>query len=77
MHMNHRLTAIIEREEEGYVALCPELDVASQGDSIEEARDNLRVALELFFECASTEEVARRLANEVYVTQVEVAVGQA
>lgn len=77
MTMNHRLTAIIEREGDGYVALCPELDVASQGDSVEEARQNLRAALELFFECASEEEVSRRLANEVYVTQVEVAVGQA
>ena len=53
--------AIIEREGEGYVALCPEVDIASQGDSVEGARDNLREALELFFECASPEEVARRL----------------
>lgn len=75
--MNHRLTAIIEREGDGYVSLCPEVDIASQGDSVEAARENLRVALELFFECASAEEVARRLSNEVYVTQLEVAVVQA
>jgi predicted RNase H-like HicB family nuclease len=68
-------TAIIEREGEGYVALCLELDIASQGDSVEGARDNLREALELFFECAPPEEVARRLADEFYITQVEVAVG--
>jgi hypothetical protein len=37
-----QVTAIIEREGAGYVALCPELDVASQGDSIESARKNLR-----------------------------------
>lgn len=74
--MNHRLTAIIEREGDGYVSLCPELDIASQGDSVEAARENLRLVLELFFECASADEVSRRLANEVYVTQVEVAVGQ-
>ena len=43
-----KLTALIEREGDGYVLLCPELDVASQGKSIEEARDNLREALELF-----------------------------
>lgn len=73
--MKQRLTAIIEREGDGYVALCPELDIASQGDSIESARENLREALELFFECASSEEVTRRLASEVYITQVEVAVG--
>ncbi len=73
--MNRRLTAIIEREQDGYVALCPEYDVVSQGASIEEARRNLGEALELFFECASAEEVERRHRGEVYVTQVEVAVG--
>ncbi len=56
--MNQRLTAIIEREEDGYVALCPEYDVVSQGASIEEARQNLREALELFFECASAGELS-------------------
>jgi predicted RNase H-like HicB family nuclease len=73
--MNRRLTAIIEREGDGFVALCPELDVASQGTSIEEARDNLREALELFFVTASPTEVEQRLSGELYVTQVEVEVG--
>lgn len=59
--MNIQLTAIIEREGDGYVALCPELDIASQGDSVPEARDNLREALELFFEVASDTEIERRL----------------
>jgi predicted RNase H-like HicB family nuclease len=72
--MTHKLTAIIEREGEGFVALCPELDIASQGDTIEEARSNLREALELFYETASKQEIERRLQNEVYITQVEVAV---
>jgi len=73
--MSRKLTAIIEAEGNGYVALCPELDIASQGNSVEEARENLQEALELFFETASTEEIAQRLHGEVYVTQVEVAVG--
>jgi len=73
--MQKQLTAIIEREGNGYVALCPELDIASQGDTIEEARTNLREALELFFETASPTEIQTRLHKEVYVTQVEVAVG--
>lgn len=73
--MKRQLTAIIEREGNGYVALCPELDVASQGDSIEQARENLKEALKLFFEAASSEEVSRRLHEEVYVTQFEVGVG--
>jgi predicted RNase H-like HicB family nuclease len=73
--MKRQLTAIIEREGNGYVALCAELDIASQGDTIQEARENLREALELFFESASPKEIQNRLRQEVYVTQVEVAVG--
>ena len=73
--MTKQLTAIIEREGDGYVALCPELDIASQGESVAAARDNLQEALELFFETASAAEVEQRLRGEVYVTQVEVAVG--
>ncbi len=73
--MTKQLTAIIEREGDGYVALCPELDIVSQGDSVVEARDNLKEALELFFEIASEAEIAERLHEEVYVTRVEVAVG--
>ncbi len=73
--MNRMLTAVIEREGDGYVSLCPELDIASQGASVDEARENLREALELFFECAPEEEAIRRLHGEVYVTQLEVAVG--
>ncbi len=73
--MVRQLTAIIEREDDMYVALCPELDIASQGDSVTEARDNLKEALELFFETASDAEIKGRLHTEVYVTQVEVVVG--
>jgi predicted RNase H-like HicB family nuclease len=70
-----KLIAIIERDGDGYVSLCPELDIASQGDSIEEARDNLQEALELFFEAAPLDEVNQRLHGEIFVTQVEVAFG--
>ena len=73
--MNRQLTAIVEREGDGYVALCPEVDVASQGSTVAEARDNLEEALALFFEAAPMEEVEKRLRSEVYVTRVEVAVG--
>lgn len=73
--MSKQMTAIIEREMDGFVALCPELDIASQGDTVEEARTNLREAIELFYESAPPEEVARRLKSEVFVTQVEVAIG--
>ena len=73
--MTRKLTAIIERENDGFVALCPEIDVASQGSTVDEARKNLQEALELFFETASPEEIKVRLHNEVYITQVEIAVG--
>ena len=70
--MNKRLTAIIQREGDGFVALCPELDVVSQGATIESARVNLQEAVELFFECASPEEVEKRTGGEIFITQLEV-----
>ena len=73
--MTKKLTAIIEREGDEFVSLCPELDIASQGDTLDEARKNLQEALELFFETASPVEIKERLHEEIYVTQVEVAVG--
>ena len=73
--MNRHLTAVIEREGDGFVALCPEVDIVSQGDTVNEARNNLKEAVELFFETASATEIKERLHNEVYITQLEVAVG--
>ena len=70
-----QLTAFIERDGDGYVALCPELDIASQGDTVETARDNLVEAVELFFETADQAELRARLHSEVFVTRLEVAVG--
>jgi len=75
MSQIRKLTAIIERERDGYVALCPEVDIASQGETIEEARNNLVEALELFFETADPSEIQERLYTEVFVTQLEVSVG--
>lgn len=75
MPTTRQLTAIIGREDDAYVALCPELDIASQGDTVEAARRNLIEALELFLESADPTEVSRRLHSEVFVTRVEVPVG--
>ena len=75
MSTKYQLTAVIEREGDGFVALCPELDVASQGGSVDEARNNLKEALELFFETAPKEEIAERLGGEIYVTQLEIIAG--
>ena len=75
MSKNLQFTAILEKEGAGYVSLCPELDIASQGETIEEAKANLKEAIQLFFEHASDKEVTHRLHEEVFVTRVEVAVG--
>ncbi len=64
MKSTQQFTAIIEREGDGYISLCPELDIASQGDNIEEARRNLIEALELFFETADPSEVKNRLDSD-------------
>lgn len=75
MKTTQQLTAIIEREGNVYVSLCPELDIASQGDTIESARANLQEAVELFFETAGPSEIERRRHTEVFVTRLEVKVG--
>ncbi len=62
------------REDDGFVALCPEIDVASQGVTVEEAKANLKEAVELFFECASDDEVKQRLSSESFVSPLEVSV---
>lgn len=75
MKNNYQFTAIIEHDENMYVSLCPELDIASQGYTVEEARDNLKEAIELFFECSSEEEVKERLHEDIFITRLEVTVG--
>ncbi len=75
--MTRTLTATIWREDDGFVALCSELDIASQGDSIEEARSNLKEAVELFLETAHENEIDQRLNTEIYTTTLEVNGGEA
>jgi len=48
----YNFTSVIWREETGYVSKCPELGVASAGDTVEEALKNLREAVELYLENA-------------------------
>ena len=40
MEQKYHFTAIIEREDNGYVSLCAELDIASQGDTVGQAKAN-------------------------------------
>jgi len=74
-YLHRSYTAVLEKEGKGFVAFCPELDVVSQGRSVEEARTNLLEAVTLFLECASPQEIRERLHSEVYITAFEVAVG--
>jgi predicted RNase H-like HicB family nuclease len=67
--MFRRFTAVITKEEELFVALCLELDVASQGRSLEEALANLREAIELYLE--GEEEIVQ--PEPPFITFVEVA----
>ena len=69
--MTASYTAILEREDDMYVALCPELDIASQGPTVEAATANLKEAVELFLESASAAEVKQRLRSPIFVTQFE------
>jgi predicted RNase H-like HicB family nuclease len=76
MRRNLDLTVVITPEDDGFVSFCPELDIASQGDSVVEARRNLQEALDLFFEVADKTEIEQRLReNEIFVSKLEVAFG--
>ena len=60
MRQLQTFSAIIEEEDDGFVALCPQLDIASQGDTVQEAKSNLTEAIELFLEVANPFEIQSR-----------------
>ena len=66
------LSAVLNPEDSGYVAFCPELDIASQGESIDEALTNLKEAVEGIFETASSNEVETRLKRPAFFTHFDV-----
>jgi len=68
-------TAILGKEGDLYVALCPELDVASQGATVEEATANLKEAVKLFLESADPREINQRFHGEVFITRFDAAHG--
>ncbi|HEX6042625.1 type II toxin-antitoxin system HicB family antitoxin [Longimicrobium sp.] len=74
MQRTLRLTAVITRDGGEYVSLCPALDIASQGSTIEDARENLIEAVALFYECADETEITRRESRDVHVTEIDVTV---
>ncbi|MEO6190993.1 MAG: type II toxin-antitoxin system HicB family antitoxin, partial [Saprospiraceae bacterium] len=72
MNRKIELTAVIKKEDNMFISLCPELDIASQGDTPDEAKSNLIEALELFYETASETEISRRMHNELQISRVTV-----
>ena len=70
-----RYTAILEKDGDLYVALCPELDIASQGATVKDATANLKEAVDLFLECANPAEIQQRLRGHIFVTSFEAAHG--
>jgi predicted RNase H-like HicB family nuclease len=74
MKFHSPLTAVIQRSEKYFIALCPELDVVSQGKTVEDARRNIAEAVELFLETASPSEIKQRWRKEIYISPLEVAV---
>jgi len=68
--MFKNFTALIQREDDMYVSFCTELDIASQGSTVQEARENLREAIEMFLECADPEEVKLRMHDEQYISSL-------
>lgn len=64
-------TAIVHKEGNVWVSHCPELDVASHGESIEGAKGALKEAVELFLESASAEEIQHRLEG-THLSRLEV-----
>ena len=72
--MTKSLTALLTRESDGFVALCPEVDIASQGDTVKEAKANLEEAVELFFESATDVDIGQRLGGESFISAMEVQV---
>ncbi len=72
--MGYRCSAIVENEGRLFVALCPELDVASQGKIIDSALKNLKEAVALFLETASPKELRCHLSSRPLITTLEVTV---
>jgi predicted RNase H-like HicB family nuclease len=75
MRMSYKVSVVVEKDEHGFFAYCPELEGChSQGDSLEEVLDNIKEAIELYLETLSEEERAERLSHEILTTAVEVRV---
>ncbi len=74
--MSYRVNVVFSKDEDGYYVFCPELPgCQSQGDTFEEARENIKEAVELYLESMSKEEIEEALGKELLTTTMEVEVG--
>lgn len=66
-------SVIIEKDDDGYFAYCPQLKGChTQGDTLDEAMENIREAIELHLEVMSPEEIEALSSKQVFTTTVEV-----
>ncbi|MDP3012462.1 MAG: type II toxin-antitoxin system HicB family antitoxin [Candidatus Hydromicrobium sp.] len=73
--MAYKVNIIIEKDEYGFYAFCPELEgCQSQGDSLEEVMHNIKEAIELYLETLDPDEIKMLLSKEILTTSVEVTV---
>lgn len=76
MSMPYKVNVIIEKDEYGYYAYCPELEgCQTQGDSLEEVLSNIKEAIKLYLETLSKDEIKAFLSKEILTTSLEVKVG--
>ena len=73
--MNCKVSVVIEKDEYGYYAYCPELEgCQTQGDSLDEVMANIKEAIELYLETLSDDEKIASLSKEILTTSLEVKV---
>ena len=72
--MHRKVSVIIEKDEYGYYAFCPELPgCQSQGETFEEIAANIQEAISLYLETLLPNEITSYLSKEIYTTVQEVA----
>ncbi|PIP79364.1 MAG: HicB family protein [Ignavibacteria bacterium CG22_combo_CG10-13_8_21_14_all_37_15] len=73
--MSYNLNVIVEKDDEGYYAYCPELEgCQTQGDTLDETMANIKEAIDLYLETLSEVEKKEIIRNEIYLTNYEVKV---